>query len=142
MVEGLTEPRRGKAAARSRCRAEAIRGVTSSAFRSEAYLAEAQRLSHTGSFGWTLSTGDFHWSDETFRILEYESSVKPTMERVLQRVHTDDLATVRQVIDEASRGGEVDITHRLLIPDGSVKFVHVLGHASKDAAGNLEIVGA
>jgi PAS domain S-box-containing protein len=114
----------------------------SSAFRSEAYLAEAQRLSHAGSFGWTPSTGDFHWSDETFRILEYESSVKPTMERVLQRVHPDDLATVRQVIDEASRGDEVDITHRLLMPDGSVKFVHVLGHASKDAAGNLEIVGA
>src|SRR4029077_184183 len=76
--------------------------------RSEVYLAEAQHLSHTGSFGWTPSTGDFHWSDETFRILEYDSSVKPTLERVLQRVHPDDLATVRQVIDEASRGGKVD----------------------------------
>src|SRR5216683_247464 len=110
--------------------------------RSEAYLAEAQHLSHTGSFGWTPSTGDFHWSDETFRILEYDSSVKPTMERVVQRVHPDDLAIVRQVIDEASRGDKVDIVHRLLIPDGSVKFLHVLGYALKDAAGNLEIVGA
>jgi PAS domain S-box-containing protein len=110
--------------------------------RSEAYLAEAQHLSHTGSFGWTPSTGDFHWSDETFRILEYDSSVKPTLERVLQRVHPDDLATVRQVIDDASRGGKVDITHRLSMPGGSVKFVHVLGYALKDAAGNLEIVGA
>ena len=110
--------------------------------RSEAYLAEAQHLSHTGSFGWTPSTGDFHWSDETFRILEYDSSVKPTMERVVRRVHPDDLAKLRQVIDEASRGDKVDITHRLLMPDGSVKFVHVLGHALKDAAGNLEIVGA
>jgi PAS domain S-box-containing protein len=110
--------------------------------RSEAYLAEAQHLSHTGSFGWTPSTGDFHWSDETFRILEYDSSVKPTMERVVQRVHPDDLAKMRQVIDDASRGDKVDITHRLLMPDGSVKFVHVLGHALKDAAGNLEIVGA
>jgi len=110
--------------------------------RSEAYLAEAQHLSHTGSFGWTPSTGDFHWSDETFRILEYDSSVRPTLERVLQRVHPDDLATVRQAIDEASRSGKVDITHRLLMPGGSVKFVHVLGYALKDAAGNLEIVGA
>lgn len=110
--------------------------------RSEAYLAEAQHLSHTGSFGWTPSTGDFHWSDETFRILEYDSSVKPTLERVVQRVHPDDLAIVRQVIDEASRGDKVDITHRLLMPDGSVKFLHVLGYALKDAAGNLEIVGA
>jgi PAS domain S-box-containing protein len=110
--------------------------------RSEVYLAEAQHLSHTGSFGWTPSTGDFHWSDETFRILEYDSSVKPTMERVVQRVHPDDLAIVRQAIDEASRGGKVDVTHRLLMPDGSVKSLHVLGHALKDAAGNLEIVGA
>jgi PAS domain S-box-containing protein len=110
--------------------------------RSEAYLAEAQHLSQTGSFGWTPSTGDFHWSDETFRILEYDSSVRPTLERVLQRVHPDDLAIVRQVIDEASRGDKVEITHRLLMPGGSVKFVHVLGYALKDAAGNLEIVGA
>ena len=49
---------------------------------SEAYLAEAQRLSHTGSFGWTPSTGELHWSDETFRILKYGPSIKPTIERV------------------------------------------------------------
>ena len=111
--------------------------------RSEAYLAEAQRLSHTGSFGWTPSTGELHWSDETFRILDYDPSIKPTIERVLQRVHPDDLAMVRQILDETSRGDkDFDITHRLLMPDGSVKFVHVLGHALKDANGNLEIVGA
>jgi PAS domain S-box-containing protein len=110
---------------------------------SEAYLAEAQRLSHTGSFGWTPSTGELHWSDETFRILEYDPSVKPTIERVLQRIHPDDLAMTRQLIDETSRGEkDFDVTHRLLIPDGSIKFVHVLSHALKDAAGNLEIVGA
>jgi PAS domain S-box-containing protein len=111
--------------------------------RSEAYLAEAQRLSHTGSFGWTPSTGELHWSAETFRILEYEPSIKPTIERVLQRIHPDDRAMIRQLIDETSRGEkDFDVTHRLLMPDGSVKFVHVLSHALKDAAGNLEIVGA
>ena len=110
--------------------------------RSEAYLAEAQRLSYTGSFGWTPSTGELHWSDETFRILGYDPSIKPTIERVLQRVHPDDLAMVHQILDETSRGGKIDITHRLLLPEGSVKFVHVLGHALKDANGNLEIVGA
>jgi PAS domain S-box-containing protein len=110
--------------------------------RSEAYLAEAQRLSHTGSFGWTPSTGELHWSDETFRILGYDPSIKPTIERVLQRVHPDDLAMVHQILDETSRGGKIDIRHRLLLPEGSVKFVHVLGHALKDANGNLEIVGA
>ena len=111
--------------------------------RSEAYLAEAQRLSHTGSFGWTPSTGELHWSDETFRILEYDPSIKPTIERVLQRIHPDDLAMMRQLFDETSRGEkDFDVTHRLLMPDGSVKFVHVLSHVLKDAAGNLEIVGA
>jgi PAS domain S-box-containing protein len=110
--------------------------------RSEAYLAEAQRLSHTGSFGWTPSTGELHWSDETFRILGYDPSIKPTIERVLQRVHPDDLAMVHQTLDETSRGGKIDLRHRLLLPEGSVKFVHVLGHALRDANGNLEIVGA
>ena len=111
--------------------------------RSEAYLAEAQRLSHTGSFGWTPSTGELHWSDETFRILEYDPSIKPTIEQVLQRIHPDDLAMMRRVLDETSRGEkDFDITHRLLMPDGSVKFVHVLSRVLKNATGNLEIVGA
>jgi PAS domain S-box-containing protein len=111
--------------------------------RSEAYLAEAQRLSRTGSFGWTPSTGEVHWSDETFRILEYDLGIKPTIERALQRVHPDDVAMMRRVLDEASRGEmNFDHTHRLLMPDGSVKFMHVLLHVSRNAAGNLEIVGA
>jgi PAS domain S-box-containing protein len=111
--------------------------------RSEAYLARAQRLSHTGSFGWTPSTGELHWSDEIFRILEYDPSIKPTIERVLQRIHPDDLAMMRRVLDETSHGEkDFDTTHRLLMPGGSVKFVHVLSHALKDGARNLEIVGA
>jgi PAS domain S-box-containing protein len=111
--------------------------------RSEAYLAGAQRLSHTGSFGWTPSTGELHWSDEVFRILEYDPSVEPTIERVLQRIHPGDLAMMRQLFDETSRGEkDFDITHRLLMPDGSVKFVHVLSNGLKDTAGNLEIAGA
>jgi PAS domain S-box-containing protein len=111
--------------------------------RSEVYLAEAQRLSRTGSFGWTPSTGELQWSDETYRILEYDPSVEPTIERVLRRIHPDDRATIRQLIDETSSGEkDFDVTHRLLMPGGSVKFVHVLSHALKDAAGNLEIVGA
>src|ERR1700722_8266128 len=111
--------------------------------RSEAYLAEAQRLSHTGSFGWTPSTGALHWSQETFRILDYDLSVKPTIERVLQRIHPGDVPMMRQLLDETSHGEkDFDVTHRLLMPDGSVRFVHVLSRVLKDAAGSLEIVGA
>ena len=111
--------------------------------RSEVYLAEAQRLSHTGSFGWTPSTGELRWSEEIYRILEYDPRIEPTIERVLQRIHPDDLVMMRRALDQTSRGEkDFDITHRLLTPDGSVKFVHVLSHVLKDGAGNLEIVGA
>jgi PAS domain S-box-containing protein len=111
--------------------------------RSEAYLTEAQRLSLTGSFGWIPSTGEIHWSEESFRIFQYDPSVKPTVKLALQRVHPDDHAFVREAIDEASRGEtNFDLTHRLLMPDGSVKYVHVRSRAVRDADGNLEVVGA
>jgi PAS domain S-box-containing protein len=111
--------------------------------RSEAYLTEAQRLSLTGSFGWIPSTGEIHWSEESFRIFQYDPSVKPTVKLALQRVHPDDRAFVHEAIDEASRGEtNFDLTHRLLMPDGSVKYVHVRSRAVRDADGNLEVVGA
>jgi len=111
--------------------------------RSEAYLAEAQRLSHTVSFGWTPSTGELHRSDETFRILEYDPSIKPTIERVLQRIHPDDRAMMRQFLDETSRGEkDFDVAHRLLMPDGSVKHVQVVARAIDNEPGEIEFVGA
>ncbi len=55
--------------------------------RQEAYLAEAQRLSHTGSFGWRVATGEIVWSEETYRIFQYDRTTTPTVESVLQRVH-------------------------------------------------------
>ncbi|HZC80367.1 MAG TPA: PAS domain-containing protein, partial [Nitrospiraceae bacterium] len=110
---------------------------------SEAYLAEAQRLSHTGSFGWKPSTGEIIWSEETFRIFQYDRSTKPTAELVLQRVHPEDAAHVRQTIERASRDGkDFDFEHRLLMPDGSVKYVHVVAHALNDVSGHVEFVGA
>jgi len=111
--------------------------------RSEAYLTEAQRLSLTGSFGWIPSTGEIHWSEESFRIFQYDPSVKPTVKLALQRVHPDDHVFVREAIDEASAGEtNFDLTHRLLMPDGSVKHVHIRSRAVRDADGNLEVVGA
>src|SRR5216684_2053881 len=110
---------------------------------SEAYLAEAQRLSHTGSFGWRVSTGEIIWSEETFRIFQYDRAVKPGVEQVLQRVHPEDAALVRQTIGRAAQDGkDFDFEHRLLMPDGSVKHVHVVAHAERDESGELEFVGA
>ena len=111
--------------------------------RREAYLAEAQRLSHTGSFGWKPDTGELVWSDETYRIFEYDRSVKLTIDSVVQRVHPQDRADLQKVIDGASRGAtHFEHTYRLLLPDGRVKDVHALAHALQDASGNREFVGA
>src|SRR6267378_3134628 len=111
--------------------------------RSEAYLAEAQELSHTGSFGWKVSSGEIFWSDETFRIFQCDPGTKPTVELVLSRVHPDDRTSVQQEIDRAPRDGEAfDVEHRLQLPEGSVKHVRVTAHPSRDSAGDLEFVGA
>jgi PAS domain S-box-containing protein len=109
----------------------------------EAYLAEAQRVSHTGSWGWNLSSGELVWSDETFRIFEYSQMAKPSLELVLQRTHPDDVALVQQLFDHVSHGEtDWDLEHRLLMPDGSVKHLHVIGRASNTSSGDLEYVGA
>src|SRR6201987_1263309 len=88
--------------------------------RSEAYLEEAQSLSHTGSFGWRVSTGEIVWSKETFRIFGYNESTAVTLDMVIQRVHPDDFVRVRGTRDRASRSGkDLDHEYRLLMPDGS-----------------------
>jgi PAS domain S-box-containing protein len=111
--------------------------------RSEAFLAKAQRLSRTGSFGWNVSSRQLFWSEETFRILGYDRATKPTVQLVLQRIHPDDIALVRQLIERASHDGkDWDLEHRLLMPDGSVKHLHVVAHASRDESGNHEFMGA
>jgi PAS domain S-box-containing protein len=111
--------------------------------RREAYLAEAQRLSHTGSFGWRVPSGEFHWSEETFRIFQYDAGTKPTTDLVLQRFHPEDAAAVKQTIERASQEGkDFDFEHRLLMPDSSVKYVHVVARAVGDESGGIEFVGA
>jgi len=111
--------------------------------RRQAYLAEAQRLSHTGSFGWKVSSGEIFWSDETFRIFQCNPRTNPTVEFVLSRVHPDDRGLVQQQIDRASRDGKgFDFEHHLQVPDGSIKHVRVTAHPSRDSSGNLEFVGA
>ena len=112
--------------------------------RNEAYLAGAQRLSHTGSFGWEVSTGKIYWSAETFRIFTVEPGTEPTLDLVLERVHPEDRRRVRQVIDSAaSEKKEFDFEHRLLMPDGSVKYVRAVGHPSiKGGSASFEFVGA
>ena len=111
--------------------------------RSEAYLAEGQRVSHTGSFGWNVQTGEIRWSEETFRIFECDPSMQPTVDLVLHRTHPEDVAFVKQEIERASQDRtDLGFDHRLLMPDGSVKHVRVAGRARTDKPGELEFVGA
>jgi PAS domain S-box-containing protein len=110
---------------------------------SEAYLAQGQSISQTGSFGWYVLSGEIYWSDETYKIFELDQCVNPTMEFVFQRIHPDDRHRVRQTIDRAANEEtDFDIEHRSLMPDGRVKHVHVVARALKTSSGRLEFVGA
>ena len=110
--------------------------------RSEAYLSEAQRLSHTGSFGWSVLSGEIYWSEETYNIFEYDRAVKPALELVVERIHPEDRELAGQIIRAATEGTDVDAEHRLLMPDGRVKHLRVLARGLKTSSGSREIVGA
>jgi signal transduction histidine kinase len=112
--------------------------------RSKTYLAEAEHVSRSGAFGWNLSTGALVVSDETYRLAGIERSSTPiTADDVWRRIHPQDAPRVREQAERAIReGGNLDFEHRFVMPDGSVKFVHVLGRPVKDESGAVEYVGA
>jgi len=111
--------------------------------RREAFLAKAQRLSHAGSFGWRASTGELIWSEEALRILEFDRTAIPTLEPLLHRVHPEDATFVKQTIECVLPGAkEFDLECRLQMPNGSVKYVHMVAHAEIDESGELEFVGS
>src|SRR5947207_5912722 len=107
------------------------------------YLTQAQRLSHTGSFGWNAASGEIIWSDQTFRIFGCDRAMKPTLEFIFQRTHPEDRAAVQRTVYQASSDGkDFDHEYRLLMPDGSVKHIQALARAKRNAAGNIEFAGA
>lgn len=112
--------------------------------RSEAHLAQAQELSHTGSFSWNPTTGEAFWSKETFRIFQLDpDTVPPGPQLVVERTHPDDRASVKEIIDRAMRDpSDFEHEYRLLLPDGSVKHIHAQARATRTASGDIEFVGA
>jgi PAS domain S-box-containing protein len=111
--------------------------------RGEAFLAQGQSISRTGSFGWSVLSGKIYWSEETHNIFEHDPRVKPTLEFVFQRIHPGDRDLARQALDNATNEEtDFDIEHRLLMPDGSLKHIHVVARALKTSSGGLEFVGA
>jgi PAS domain S-box-containing protein len=106
------------------------------------YLAEAQRLSHSGTFGWKVRSGELVWSDETYKILGLARETNPTLDLVFDRVHPEDRDRLQQLKDRATQNGmDLDVEHRILMPDGVIKHVHVVAHAGKDKSGSLEYAG-
>jgi PAS domain S-box-containing protein len=111
--------------------------------RSEAFLAEAQHLSHTGSFSWRVATDEITWSEQLYRIYELESSVPVTLELIRTRVHPEDLTLYEQMVEEARNGGnDFEWQYRLLMPDHSIKYMHALAQATRDQDGQLEYIAA
>src|SRR6266481_173251 len=118
--------------------------LTADLQRSEANLAEAQRLSHCGSFAWNVFREGIYWSEETYRIFECDQANEPTMEFILQRTHPEDRALVRQVSNRAQQEREhFHFEHRLLMPNGSIKHIEVVAHAvARHASDKFGVVGA
>ena len=117
--------------------------VESALQRSEAYLAEAQKLSLTGSFAWGDVNDDHFWSDQTYEIVGVDPSVSPSVELVRQRVHPDDRPIFEHEVERAIRGAQKhDYELRLIMPDGRIKHLHIVSHRRKYESGKEEIVGA
>jgi PAS domain S-box-containing protein len=106
------------------------------------YLAEAQRLSRSGTFGWKVQTGELVWSDETYKILGFARETNPTLDLVFDRVHPEDRNRLQQLRNRATQNGmDLDVEHRILLPDGVIRHLHVVAHAGRDNSGNLEYAG-
>ena len=112
--------------------------------RSEAYLAEAQRISHTGNWGWNVASGELFWSQEHFRIFGFDpETAKPSYRMFLERIHPNDRPFVEQAVDRAVRErSDLKMDYRIVLTDGSLKHVHTVGHPTVDETGDLvEFVG-
>jgi PAS domain S-box-containing protein len=111
--------------------------------RSNAFLVEAQRISATGSFSWRVATGQIVWSEQVYRMFEYDTALPMTLERIGARVHPEDLHLLDDMIERASRGdSDFEFEHRLLMPDGSIKHLHFMAHGAPDQSGHMEYIGA
>jgi PAS domain S-box-containing protein len=111
--------------------------------RSEAFLAEGQRLSSTGSFSWKVATDEITWSEQLYRIYGVEIGVPVTFELVRTRVHPEDRTLLERMIEQARDGmNDFEWQYRLLMPDRSIKYLHAVAHATRDQDGQLEYIAA
>jgi PAS domain S-box-containing protein len=111
--------------------------------RSEAFLAEAQRLSRIGSFSWRVATNEISWSDELYRIYELNPATPITFEEIRTRVHPEDVSLFEKMVEQARNGSnDFQWQYRLLMPDQSIKYMHAVAHATRDQNGQMEYIAA
>jgi PAS domain S-box-containing protein len=111
--------------------------------RSEAFLAEAQHLSSTGSFSWRVATNKITWSEQLYRIYGLEVGAPVTFELIRTRVHPEDLTLYEKMVEQARNGGDdFEWQYRLLMPDQSIKYLHAVARATRDQDGELEYIAA
>ena len=111
--------------------------------RSEAFLNQAQKLTKTSGIWWRVTTGEIIWSEESYRLMEYDPSITPTVELIMNRVHPEDCSLVEETVARSAReGADMDFKHRLLMPDGRVKHIRVLIQNSGIPGPDFEFVGA
>jgi PAS domain S-box-containing protein len=111
--------------------------------RSEAFLAEAQRLTRVGSFSWRVAADAIEWSEQLYRIFEFDPGTAMTHDLIGSRFHPEDRPLLEEMVEKA-RGGSaaLEYGHRLLMPGGAVKYLRLVAHASRDHEGRLEYIGA
>jgi len=120
-----------------------VRARTEQLRLSEAFLAQAQHLSRTGSFSWRVATNEITWSKQLYRIYELDPSVPVTLELIRSRTHPDDLPSFYDAIDRTRTGAHhYEYERRLKMPDNSLKYIHVVAHGVLDKDGRLEYIGA
>jgi PAS domain S-box-containing protein len=110
--------------------------------RSEDLLAAVQRLSSTGAFSWLVATNTITWSKEVYRIFEIDVGVPVTIDLIATRLHPDDAVEFYEMLERRRSGGDFEYEHRLLMPDQSTKYVHVVAHATLNRDGDLEYIAA
>src|SRR5215510_1751549 len=111
--------------------------------RSAAFLAQAQQLSRTGSFSWCVATDEITWSDELYRIYEFDPGINITLEVIRTRVHPEDLTLYEKMVEQARSGADdFEWQYRLLMPDQSIKYMHAVARATRDPKGQLEYIAA
>jgi PAS domain S-box-containing protein len=111
--------------------------------RSESFLAQGQRISHTGSWGWQVATGAIYWSKEHFRIFEFNPETdKPSYSLFMERIHPEDRASFEELLNRAVRDkSDFENQGRIVLPDGSIKFLRTVGQAFVNPPGELEFIG-